>query len=203
MNDFKKGQIIFGVGTNYDYYLLQNNDIKNYTTIIDIYDNEYIKNLYNWKFIPSGCFDEYEKILCKDNDENVEVLHDYSSYETRKKWISKEKTGKFLYPVCYTITISNGITNYYSSKRKKHFDIPKVLWSNGLGTYPIIDKNGEYGLTQFSYAIIDKEENLENIKKALNSNLFINIMKCVKFTNNKYNHKVIKLFKKDFWKEFV
>ena len=50
-------------------------------------------------------------------------------------------------------------------RKKSHFDTPKVIWSNGLGTYPIIDKNGDYGLTQFSYAIIDKREKLNNIEK--------------------------------------
>ena len=40
-----------------------------------------------------------------------------------------------------------------------HFDIPKVIWSNGLGTYPIIDEDGKYALTQFSYGIIDDKGN--------------------------------------------
>ena len=31
---------------------------------------------------------------------------------------------------------------------------------------------------------------------------FINLMEYVKFTNNKYNYKIIGAFKKDFWKEF-
>ena len=92
---------------------------------------------------------------------------------------------------------------FYSSEKKGHFDIPKVIWSNGLGTYPIIDENGEYGLTQFSYGIIDDKENLNNIKLSLENTNFIKLMEYVKFTNNKYNYKIISLFKKDFWKEFI
>jgi hypothetical protein len=81
--------------------------------------------------------------------------------------------------------------------------VPKVIWSNGLGTYPIVDIKGEYGLTQFSYAIINDIPNLKNIETALNNPTFIELMEYVKFQNNKYNYKVISIFKKDFWKVFL
>ena len=224
MNDFKKGQELFNVGTNFDYYLVKNNNNKQPVKIVDIYDKEYTLDLYKWSFIPSGGFELYEKVLALNGEEKVEVfysrslygtdksnmkrekvevLHDYSSYETRKKWISKTKSDEYKYPCCYTITIKDGMNCFYSSEKKGHFDIPKVIWSNGLGTYPIIDENGEYGLTQFSYGIIDDKENLNNIKLSLENTNFIKLMEYVKFTNNKYNYKVIALFKKDFWKEFI
>lgn len=203
MNDFKKGQEVFNVGTNFDYYLVKNNNNKQPVKIVDIYDKEYTLNLSKWSFIPSGGFELYEKVLALNGEEKVEVLHDYSSYETRKKWISKTKSDEYKYPCCYTITIKDGMKCFYSSEKKGHFDIPKVIWSNGLGTYPIIDENGEYGLTQFSYGIIDDKENLNNIKLSLENTIFIKLMEYVKFTNNKYNYKVIALFKKDFWKEFI
>jgi len=114
----------------------------------------------------------------------------------------KEQSLEYNYPCCYTITKSFGLKCFYSSEKKEHFDIPKVIWSNGLGTYPIIDELGQYGLTQFSYAIVDCKDNLKNIEKALNNTKFIELMSYVKFTNNKYNYKVISIFKKDFWKEF-
>lgn len=203
MNDFKKGQEVFNVGTNFDYYLVKNNNNKQPVEIIDIHDKKYTLDLSNWCFIPSGGFEIFEKVLASDEDERVKILHDYSSYETRKKYISKTKSIEYKYPCCYTITTKNGTKCVYSSEKKGHFDIPKVIWSNGLGTYPIIDENGLYGLTQFSYAIIDNKEKLNKIKLSLEHKQFIKLMEYVKFTNNKYNHKVIELFKKDFWKEFI
>ena len=223
MNDFKKGKEVFNVGTNFDYYLVQNNNNKQSIKIVDMYDKEYNLDLSKWSFIPSGGFELYEKVLALNNEDKVEVyysrslygtdksnmrrekvtiMHDYS-YETRKKCMSKTKSEEFKYPCCYTITIRNGMKCYYSSEKKGHFDIPKVIWSNGLGTYPIIDENGEYGLTQFSYAIIDNKDKLNNIKISLENTEFIKLMEYVKFTNNKYNYKVIALFKKDFWKQFI
>ena len=89
MNDFKKGQELFHVGTNFDYYLLQNtNTIDNITKIVDIRNKNYELNLKKWDFIPSGGFELYEKILCKDDEDNVCILHDYSIYETRKPYLS-------------------------------------------------------------------------------------------------------------------
>ena len=118
--------------------------------------------------------------------------------------MSSKKTTEYKYPCCYTITLNNGMNLYYSSTNENgYFKSPKVIWSNGLGTYPIIDLNGEFGLTQFSYGIIDKKKNLDKIKKALESDKFIELFSYCKFTNNKYDYKVISTFKKDFYKEFI
>jgi hypothetical protein len=55
----------------------------------------------------------------------------------------------------------------------------------------------------FSAAIIDEVSNLENIKKALTSESFLNLMKSVKFKNDIYDYRIISTFRKDFWKEFI
>jgi hypothetical protein len=202
MNDFKEGQRMFNSGTNFDYYVLKNINEECDTKIEDI-DGKITKiNLKKWDFIPSGEFDLLKKLI-SGTCERTEVLHDYSIYETRKIYMSKIKDKKHKYPCSYTITIKNGMNILYSDRNIGHFGKPKVIWSNGGGTYPIIDEKGEYGLTQFSYAIVDKPENLLNIKNAMNSKRFINLMTYVKFTENKYNYKVIRLLKKDFWKEFL
>jgi len=203
MNDFKKGKEVFNVGTNFDYYLVQNNNNKQSVKIVDIYDKEYKLDLSKWSFIPSGGFELYEKVLALNGEEKVDVFYSRSLYGTDKSNMKRENSEVFKYPCCYTITKKNGMKCYYSSVKKGHFDIPKVIWSNGLGTYPIIDEIGEYALTQFSYAIIDNKDKLNNIKLSLENTEFIKLMEYVKFTNNKYNHNVIGLFKKDFWKEFI
>jgi hypothetical protein len=203
MNDFRRGKEVFNVGTNFDYYLVKNNTDKTPVEIVDIYDKKYTLDLSKWSFIPSGGFELYEKVLALNSEEKVEVCYSRSLYELRKKSISKTKTQVYKYPCCYTITMKDGMKCFYSSEKKGHFDIPKVIWSNGGGTYPIIDENGDYGLTQFSYAIIDNKDKLKNIKSSLENTEFIKLMEYVKFQCHKYNYKVIALFKKDFWKEFI
>jgi len=200
MNGFKDGQRVFGVGTNFDYYLVQNiktND--NITIISDIDSEEYKINLNDWDFIPSGKFSLFQKLLT--NKEKVNVLYDRSMYGTDKKWIINKKT---IYPCIYSITQKDGCKFKYSKEKKGHFGIPKVIWSNGAGTYPIIDEKGKYGLTQFAYAIVDDKQNLQKIKDAMSSERFINLMKYLAFKeDNKYNYKIIALFKKDFYKYFL
>jgi len=209
MNDFKKGQEVFKVGTNFDYYVLQNKfDPNNITTITDINGKTTDENINSWKFIPSGGFDLYDKIIAKDGEDKVNVLYSSSLYERRQDYMSNTETYVYKYPCVYTITRKDGVKFYYSSikypkKEKDDMFVPKVIWSNGLGTYPIVDLEGKYALTSFSYAIIDDIRNLKNIENALNNPKFIELMEYVKFQNNKYNYKVISIFKKDFWKAFL
>jgi hypothetical protein len=56
---------------------------------------------------------------------------------------------------------------------------------------------------EYSYGITDSIENLKKIKKVMDSQTFLYLMKFVRFTNDKYQWKIISLFRKDFWKEFL
>lgn len=63
--------------------------------------------------------------------------------------------------------------------------------------------NGDYGITQFAYAIVDKPENLQKIKNVFDSKDFRNLMKLSTFGQGHINYKVISILKKDFWKVFI
>jgi hypothetical protein len=209
MTSFKESQKIFsGVSTNFDYYLVQNIKTNNNITIISDIDNinndkskEYKIDLNNWNFIPSGNFNKFKKILTKNN--NVKILHDRSMYGTDKKNTNKIKNNIFKYPICNSINKDGSINFIYSNNIDGHFGIPKVIWSNGAGD-PIIDINGDYGMSEFSSAIVDNKTNLKKIKDAMISERFINLMKYLVFKeNHTYNYKIIALFKKDFYKYFL
>lgn len=204
MYNFNDGIKTFGVGTNFDWYVVKIGGNKESTVVRSTDSSVEIADLTTSPFIPSGMFEEFSRLVAKDGEEKVSIIHSYSSYETRKEHVSETQSETNIHPCVYTIAKKNGMICYYSStKDNGHFGIPKVIWTNGLGTYPIIDETGEYGLTQFAYAIADEVDNLENIKKALESEKFIKLMTYAKFTNNTYDYKIIATFKKDFWKEFV
>jgi predicted RNA methylase len=204
VNDFNTGKEIFGVGTNFDWYVIENSENKNGVTEINTVDNEVSKfNTNNINYIPNGMINTYDMLVAKESEDVVELLHSYSCYEIRNEYMSKQSDNHHIYPIVYSITQKDGIKLMYSKINKGHIGIPKIIWSNGLGTYPIIDVNGEYGLTQFAYGIVDTLENLPFIKKVMESNIFIKFMSYVKFTNNKYHYKIISTFKKDFWKYFL
>jgi hypothetical protein len=205
LNDFNDGQKMFGVGTNFDFYCVQNiDDDSEITKVISIDKEIFHIDLNRFNFIPNGMFDLFKELIADDNEEKVDIVHSESFYAHRKEWMSKEISDEFQHPCVYTITKSNGMNFYYSRVNDKgHFGIPKVIWSNGLGTYPIIDRDGRYGLMEYSFGISDIVENLDNIKMALESENMLKLMTYVKFTNNKYDSKVIATFKKDFWRYFI
>jgi hypothetical protein len=203
----KDGIETFGAETRYDYYVLQNTPNDKSKTLVRFQDGEMKKLLLgDMEFIPNGGIDLLNSLLAKEGEEKVTLLHSFSNYETRKSWVSKTQNDEFNYPCVYTVNYLSQPTFYYSSTNEKgHFGIPKVIWSNGrissVGSY--IDNTGEFGLTQFSYAIVDEVENLPFIKRTLDSLKFKKLMELCAVGQLTINHKVISTFRKDFWKDFI
>lgn len=206
MHDKADGKKTFGAGTMYDWYVVKNTDNDKEETTVKFQDGTEQKlNLNELGFVPNGNVDAIRKLIAKDGEERVNVLHSFSDYETRKPHMSSVQHGIYQYPCVYTIRVGDGLIFHYSStKDKGHFNVPKFIWGNGgYGMGSIVDKNGDYGLTQFAYAIIDDVENLDDIKKAFDSKEFRELMKSCDGGDSNINRKVIALFRKDFWKDFI
>jgi len=205
MHNVKDGVKTFGATTTYDFYCLHNVPCA-FNTKIKCQDGVIeIVNLAKMEFIPNAMFKEFEKLITNDPDEKVIVQYDRTAYETRKEYISREQTEEFKYPCVYLTYKDGSIKLMYSSTNQNgHFGIPKVIFSNGGASKPVIDINGEYGLTQFAYGIEDNVDNLHYIQKAMLTPEFIKLMyyACGN-TGNRYHYKVIALFRKDFWKDFI
>lgn len=201
----KDGIKTFGAKTTYDFYTLKNSVNHNHITKIRCIDGTYEDiNIFDMDFIPNGKFSEFKKLMSKNISERVNLIHSYSAYETRCDYMSTTKDKTFKFPCVYTTKKDGSISLYYSSTNENgHFGLPKVMWSNGGASTPIIDTNGEYGLTQFAYAIVDNESNLELIRNAMVSDSFIELMKYTDGLVHKYNRKVIATFRKDFYKQFL
>lgn len=203
----KDGMEIFGADTRFDYYVLQNTKNDGSDTIVKFQDGKLINiSLNTMEFIPNGGVELLSSLLAKEGQEKVELIHDESSYAHRKKHMSKNMTENFIFPCIYTVNYQSIPKIWYSRINDKgHFGKPKVVWSNGrissVGSY--IDHNGEYGLMEYAYGIVDDVENLENIKRALDSKKFKNFMELCAVGMLTINHKIVSLFRKDFWKEFL
>jgi len=206
LHDLRSGVQTFGAQTAYDFYCLHNVPSTMSTTIKWMDGITQKADISKMEFIPNGMYSKFKKLIAKDDEEKVDMLHSFSDYETRKDHMSKEETEEFEFPIIYT-TVKDGTINlmYSNTKTKGHFDIPKVIFTNGGATTLVVDETGEYGLTQFAYGIIDEPENLPLIKKAMEHPDFIKLMKFADGISSlhKYNRKAITLFRKDFWKEFV
>jgi hypothetical protein len=205
LHDDKDGLKTFGAETTYDFYCIKNEPNNGYVTKIKCVDGtiEYA-DLSKMEFIPNGMFAEFEKLRTKNGDERVEILYSRSAYGSDKHNISKEQTDEFIYPCVYLTYKDGSINLWYSSTRENgHFGVPKVIWSNGRSTTPIVDADGQYGVMNFACSIVDEPQNLQLIQKAMVNQKFISLMKYADGKAHRYNRRVIATFRKDFWKEFL
>jgi hypothetical protein len=218
----KDGLQVFDSETRYDIILLQNQYVNKTHTKIAFQDGIIrTVNIKHLQFIPNGQFDFINSLLAKTKEEKLNLLYDACSYHTQKKWMNSDKTSIFKYPCIYTIDSLDKPTFKYSSmqyikeiklnykncmnKNQEHVGIPKLIWSNGrissVGSY--LD-NGNYALTQFAYAILNKNiKELKIIKKIFDSEKFRKTMEYCSMQQLSINYKVLALFKKDFYKYFI
>ena len=145
-------------------------------------------------------FDEIKKLI--SNNDKINLIHSESNYEVRKKWMSHIESDIFINPCIYSINKKN-IPSFKWSEitNKGHFGICKFIFNNGAGF--LCDTNGDYGLTQWASGIEDEKDNLQLIEQAFRSKKFIKIKEAIHLDSSSYNIKVMKMFKKDFYKDFI
>jgi hypothetical protein len=208
LHSVEDGQKIFNATTPFDWYVVKNIE-NNQDTVIKFQDDVIrVVNLKNLEIIPNEMFDIIMDLIGDEGEEKVTVLYSRSAYGTDKKNVSKIQEGNFIYPCVYSI-LSNGDINwkYSSTNQNGHFGIPKLVLGNGANPTSTIDFNGEFGLTQFAFGIVDDVDNLPLIERAIKSEKFQKINKATKYVATAGNPlvypKIASLFKKDFWKYFI
>lgn len=202
MHSKADGNRTFGASTPYDWYVIQNVANKGKTTVKFQDGDVKVLNLLKTEFLPNGAFDVITSLFANGGEEKVDILRT-CDYHTQRDYMSDEKTSKFKHPVVYTVKSGDNVNLWWSSEKKGHFGVPKVIWSNGGITMGmVVDETGKYALTEFAYAVVDTPKNLPKIKQALTSDKFKKLV--LDSTNDgSINRKVLALFRKDFWKDFV
>ena len=205
IHNTKDGLKVFGCGTRYDWYVIEKKGNYIKTIVIDENGLKQKINLKEYKWLPNSNILEIKKILAFNDNERCPIIYDRTSYGSdNKKHISKIKNEEYKYECIHTIPLS-GIRYIYSKVNDKgHFGIKKVIFGdNGLNDV-IIDITGKYGMSENSMAIqIENIEEGEQLKKALLSKKFKNIIKSCIMGNFRIDWRLFKEFKKDFWKEFL
>jgi hypothetical protein len=203
IHDEKDGLKTFKKNTRYDIYLIQNKDYELPTTIKTQKGEIENIDLREWDFIPNYNFKKIRDLIT--SDDKINMLYSRSAYASEKKWMSKTKTETFKYPVVYSVNRANEPKFIWSDNMDKpgHYGFKKVIFGSGATGF-IIDKSGEYACSEFCTGIIDDNlENLEIIKNVLNSERFKDIILATSVSKAEINRKVLKYFKKDFWKDFM
>lgn len=197
------GKKTFGATTRYDWYVLQKNSTGK-TKIKDELGHLEEIGISDVSFLSNYLISEVTNILANNNEDKCELIYSSSIYDGRKSYMSETKDNNHIYPCIYGM-YKNGTHKYlYSSQNKGHFGVSKVIISYGRYPYPFIDINGEYGMCNNAFAIkVDDIKEANNIKRAIESDRFKNILKATKWGNFQIEYKMFKYFRKDFWKEFV
>jgi hypothetical protein len=203
----KDSQKIFGVQSCFDWYVLQNTKPESgFLTTIKCMDDSIVKEEISlMDFIPNGHFNDIKSLIAKPEDEKVNLIYSRSAYGTDKINMSKIQTEEHIHPCVSNINKDGSLTLYYSNiTNHGHFGVPKLICGKASsGTNFFTDYNGEYGITQYGFAIVDNFENLEKIKIALTSDKFKKLSQSLPRFSQAINHKMIGNFRKDFWKEFI
>ena len=202
IHGLKDGQKTFNCGTRYDWYLIEKKTPYKNTIIVDEDGNKNEINLREWTWLPNSQFIKINKLLAKKDDERCPIMYNSSPYEPRKKWMSKTKDDVFQYP-CIFSTPKRGIRYIYSEFNDKgHFGISKVIFGESGIYNPVIDMEGNYGMTQHSMAIqVDTLEEATCISKFIESDTFRKILRSCSFSLFRIDWNIFKEFKKDFWTE--
>ena len=201
IHDVKDGMKQFKCGTRYDWYVIKNKPNKKYKTIIiDQEEKNHKINLNKYKWLANCELGLIDKLIETNNEKRCEILYSRNNYGADKKWISKEQTKEFKYPVVHS-TPKDGTRYVWSNRNDNGFyGIPKVIFGDSGIYNPIIDINGDYAMTQHSMAlkIYTKEEG-EYLAKVLCSNIFNKIIKACLWSSYAIEWSMFRDFKHNFY----
>jgi len=200
IHDTKDGQKTFKCGTRYDFYLIKH--CSQYKETV-VKDEKGITNSIvstEWQWLPNYNFLNIRNIL----GNGCKIIYNRSNYGSDKIYVSHNQSDIFKYPLIHS-TPQKGTRYMYSSKNDLgHFGVSKVIFGD-TGIYDVIfDMEGKYGMTQHSMAIeVANLVDAKNIKKALMSEKFKEILKSCLFSNYQTDWRLFKYFKSDFYLDFI
>ena len=204
IHGIKDGQRTFNCGTRYDWYIIQHTSKYTTTIVNDEKNNNIVMDMNNFDWLPNYNIDTIQNILAKEDDDKCNIIQSMSSYEPRKKWMSKVKTNEFKYPCIHSTPKKGPIYKYSKINNKGHFGVSKVIFGDSGINEPVIDIEGSYGMTQHAMGIeIVNETEATQLSKALTSEKMKILIDSCLFSSYAIDWNIFKDFKKYFWKEFI
>lgn len=205
MNSVQEGEKIFGASTSFDYYILNKNK-KNKLTEINDFDGIISNfNISEFEIIPNSEISLIYSLIANEGENKVSVLYSRSMYGTDKNNMSRESSEIYLYPCIYSVLKNYDINLYYSSIKKSFFE-PKVVFGNGANPTYFIDRDGQYGMTQFTFGVVGDIDIIQN--SLINRRKIIDkITQATKFISTNGNPilypKILSIFRDDFFKKIL
>jgi len=201
IHNTKDGLKQFNCGTRYDWYVLQKKNNDNYKTkIIDQNNVMYKINLNKYTWLANCELELIDKLIANEDEEKCQILYSRSSYEPRKKWMSKIKTKEFKYPVVHSTPRDNPRFIWSNRNDNGHYGIKKVIFGESGINNPIIDIDGKYAMSHGAMSIIiDNVKEGKKLSKFLCSEIFDRIIKACLWSSFRIEWSMFKDFKKNFY----
>jgi hypothetical protein len=212
MHDARQGKIIFGADTDYDVIEVKKKKGDGYLNFKTKTDGVVKYKADEFVAIPTDDLKKFLSLKAKPNEEKATILWDRSAYGIDKKWVSDNKDNQFKYPVIKYLPLKGRVMAYSDTNKNGHFGVTKLIMAFA-GYESILDIDGEFGLSNYSLAIIDTPDNLVKIQKAIENPDFKRLKNSFggfSPSNNQNAHidakgrmrKFLQEFRKDFWKDF-
>jgi SAM-dependent methyltransferase len=198
-NDGKKW---FHVQTRFDIYIFGNKRVEKKslsgasppTKIIDEDGIEHTNIIpFQWNFLPNGKYKTIKKYFNLKKQKSCKILYNSNEYNSAN--LSKRKTKKYKYPIVHSLT-RKGIGLRYSSLKKGHFGVPKVILNFNEKQYPLNDWKGEFGMSQISFGIpIQNKKSGDCLVKTINNDDFKEIIKYTKWGSFQTDYRMFEYMK--------
>lgn len=223
----KAGKETFGVGTRYDWYVLQNSPLDSLPQdrrLTDVKPESGARTRFSfsdWPWLPNDEFELIDSILAKPDsvpcgsgervlEETCPVICNSAYHSARKDICSKTEGGEFIHPVLHARTKKATRWFWANTRDRGHFGVPKVMFGDSAIHDPLIDLEGKWGMTEHAMAIElrrgSKEEMLEEarlIRSALLSQGFSRILSACRWSNFQIDWRMFASFRRDWYLEFL
>jgi hypothetical protein len=214
IHNIEDGQKIFNSGTRYDWYIIKKTKSILKTIIINEHKNKSIIDLKKTPWLPNYNFKIiFDKLLAKDNEKKCDIIYQTSAYESRKPWVKDDawilkhpREAKNYKKILIHSTPQKGVRYMWTNEFNKDkyyktpmFGIPKVIFGDSGIYNPIIDKIGQYGMTNHVMAIHTNISELKLLANFLISKEFKDILNSCSWSNYQIDWNLFSYFKDKFW----
>lgn len=188
INSSEKGKEVFEANTSFDWYVNRKGIKEKETVLSDANDKKHTLNLEEWPFIPNEKFDLIGKLT--EGKEKQEVIFD-SSYHASLDFVTNQKDNIHKHPVVHSTSKTNRNIKYSSKNNRGHFGVSKVIvGESGVGE-PIVDLEGEYGMTQGGIGlVVENKEEAEKVYEALKSEKFQEVVEACQWSGFRIDHRL-------------
>lgn len=199
----KDGMRVFQCATRYDFYVLINKPYSHVTKVRDELGEFHKIDLRTWSFLPNYDYSLIKSMIASTIEDRAHVIHD-CTYHTQRSHVSREKKNDFVYPIVNSVHQDNTPVLYYTNiKKDNHFTISKNIYrkmGSNFAAGVIHDPHGDFGMTEWAFAIAAPPHQLQSIHKVFQSKYMQRILNAIAL-RNEVNVQVLKTFVKDFWKK--